>query len=47
MHTNGDPVRNAMLAACAILSACNSPMVPPRMVKSWLATWTSRPSTVP
>ena len=47
MQTKGDPVRSAMLAAAAIFSACNSPIVPPRMVKSWLATWTNRPKTVP
>ena len=31
----------------ATLSECTSPAEPPATVKSWLATWTGRPSTVP
>ena len=46
MKTNGVPVFSDSSITSATLSECTSPAEPPPTVKSWLARWISRPSTV-
>ena len=45
--TNGAPVDIARSMTFVTFCACTSPIEPPKTVKSWLATKTLRPSTVP
>ena len=47
MKTNGVPVARLARSIAATLLEWISPALPPATVKSWLATWTGRPSTAP
>ncbi len=47
MKTKGVPVLSDARIISTILSQWTSPADPPATVKSWLATWTGRPSTRP